>query len=511
VTQPFPSGSPRPDPALDGERPPLTRREARERERREGERSEGEQSDVPATIAAADDTANPGSGTDSGTEPTDAFHDTFWGALQNEKDGRGDAETGVAAVPESHESKTPPWSSLEYPTDDRARGRAGRGSGRDRSRNGGDGGDDGGRRGRGRRDEPRRKRRWLPLTIVLVVVLALIAGGGVYVWNTFQPEVRKLLSLSEPIDYTGTGTKPVDITIHDGDTGSDVASTLHKTGVVKTTEAFYDLLLNTKPEPVFQPGVYKLKKEMSAKSALKALQDPKNKLERTLTIPEGDTEASILPALAKTTGISLADLQAAAATPTDYGLPAQAKNLDGFLFPATYTFDPGVDAKTVIKTLVDRTYQSLDAAGVPAAQRFSTITLASIVQKEAGSVDDMGKVARVFQNRLDQGMDLQSDATVAYGAGVKTVFTTDAERADAGNPYNTYVHAGLPVGPISNPGDDAIKAALNPPAGSWLYFVTVNLKDGTTVFSTTEQEHEQAVQQLQAWCNASAENDAYCQ
>jgi UPF0755 protein len=148
---------------------------------------------------------------------------------------------------------------------------------------------------------------------------------------------------------------------------------------------------------------------------------------------------------------------------------------------------------------------------VPADKRYSTVVLASIVQKEAGSVDDMGKVARVFQNRLDQGMPLQSDATVAYGAGVKTVFTTDAQREDAGNPYNTYAHDGLPVGPISNPGDDAIKAALNPTPGPWLYFVTVDLKNGTTVFSETAEQHEQAVQQLQDWCNASAENDAYCQ
>ncbi|NNC10600.1 endolytic transglycosylase MltG [Planctomonas sp. JC2975] len=401
------------------------------------------------------------------------LENAFWGNL-------GDASENADGNGDQRPTRPNTWSSLDYPTD-------------------------------GKPDKPKKKRRWLITTIVLVVVLGLIGAGGVYVWNSFQPEVRKLLALNEPNDYTGSGTSPVTITIKDGDNGSDIATTLQKAGVVMTSDAFYTLLLHTKPDPVFQPGVYQLKKHMSAKSALAALQDPKNKLARTLTIPEGDTEADILPALAKTTGVPLQDLQAAAANPADFGVPSQAKNLDGFLFPATYTFDPGVDAKTVIKTLVDRAFKAFDADGVPKDKVWNTVVLASVVQKEAGSTEDMGKVARVFQNRLDQGMALQSDATVAYGAGVKTVFTTDAQRADAGNLYNTYAHEGLPVGPISNPGDDALKAAMNPTPGGWLYFVTVDLKDGTTVFSNTEDEHNKAVQQLQDWCNASAANDAYCQ
>lgn len=459
MTQPHSPGTPSSGPELDSDRPPLTRREAREREAREREaRERGAQEENP--------------------ESESDLEGSFWSALGDDRTAgdREAASSGGRRSPERGETNA--WSSLDYSTDARA-------------------------------PRPRKRRRWLVVTIVAVVILGLLGGAGAYVWSAFQPEVRKLLALNEPNDYTGSGTSPVDITIHDGDSGSDIASTLAKDGVVKTSDAFYTLLLHTKPDPVFQPGVYKVKKQMSAKAALAALQDPKNKLQRTLTIVEGDTEASILPALAKTTGLPLADLQAAA-KPADFGLPAQAPNLDGFLFPATYTFDPGVDAKTVIKTLVDRSFQALDADGVPADKRYNTVILASIVQKEAGSVADMGKVARVFQNRLDQGMDLQSDATVAYGAGVKTVFTTDAQRADASNPYNTYVHQGLPVGPISNPGDDAIKAALNPTPGPWLYFVAVNLKTGETVFSETEQQHEQAVQQLQDWCNASPANDAYC-
>ena len=359
--------------------------------------------------------------------------------------------------------------------------------------------------------KPKKHRRWLTVTIVIVVILGLFGAGGVYVWNTFQPQVLKVLNANEPTDYTGSGTGSAVISIKDGDTGEDVASTLHKGGVVKTTSAFYDLLLKTKPDPVFQPGVYKLKKQMSAKSALSALQNPKNKLARTAAIPEGTTEKDVLASLSKATKIPVAQLQSAASDPHSFGLPAEATTLEGFLFPATYTFDPGTSAHDAIKTLVDRSFKALDQDGVSQADRWRVVVLASIVQKEAGPTPgDMGKVARVFQNRLDTGMLLQSDATVAYGAGVSRVFTTDAEREDAGNPYNTYVHAGLPVGPISNPGDDAIKAALNPTPGPWLYFVAVNLKTGETDFSTTVQEHDAAVQKLQDWCNASAENDAYC-
>jgi len=359
--------------------------------------------------------------------------------------------------------------------------------------------------------KPKKRRRWLKITIVVVVILGMFGAGGAYVWNTFQPQVLKLIAAGQPTDYPGDGSGSVTVTIKDGDIGSDVASTLHKAGVVKTTSAFYSLLLKTKPDPVFQPGVYRLKKQMSAKAALSALEDPKNKLTRTAAIPEGTTEKGVLASLSKATKIPVADLQAAA-VPSAFGLPAQAKSLEGFLFPATYTFDPGISAHDAIKTLVDRGFKALDEDGVPVADRWRIITLASVVQAETGPTPgDMGKIARVFQNRLDQGMLLQSDATVKYGAGdTSGVLTSDAQREDASDPYNTYVHAGLPVGPIGNPGDEAIKAALNPTPGSWLYFVTVNLKTGETDFSTTLAEHDAAVQKLHDWCNASSANDEYC-
>jgi UPF0755 protein len=351
-------------------------------------------------------------------------------------------------------------------------------------------------------DEPPKKRRWVRRLVVTIVVLGLLGGmaGGAYA--IFQPQIVKLQNALFPPDddYKGTGTGEVMFTIKSGDDGSSISQNLAKAGVVKTYDAFYSLLLRQKPQVEFQPGVFKLAKQMSAAAALAALEDPASRLQNTAVIPEGTAEKDALQTVADATKIPLADLQAAAANPAAYGLPAQAKSLEGFLFPATYTFPPGTTAQQAIKTMVDRMFQSLDAAGVAPQHRWNTVILASIVQREAGLKDDYPKVARVFLNRLTQGWDLQSDATVAYGTGhTNRVETTDAERADASNPYNTYVHPGLPVGPISNPGDLAINAVQHPADGSWMYFVTWNLKTGETIFSTTQAEHDAAVAKWQQW------------
>jgi UPF0755 protein len=359
---------------------------------------------------------------------------------------------------------------------------------------------------------PLRKKRRLGWLWALLIVFVLIVGGGVAGWVLFEPQIRHVLGWEAPVDYTttGNGTK-VTVVIQSGDIGSDVAKTLAQAGVTKTFTAFYQLLLKN-PNVTFEPGSYSLQKQMSAASALAALQDPKNRIVHVAVIKEGVSAQSAFVQLAAATSLPVSDFQAAAKDYVALGVPADAPSIEGFLFPATYTFDPGVTAQQALKQLVTTMIQHLDKAGVAPADRLKVVTLASIVQRESGpSVSDMHKIARVFQNRLDQGMRLQSDATVAYGTGhTDRVTTTDAERADAGNPYNTYAHNGLPVGPIGLPGDDAIDSALHPTPGPWLFFVAVNLKTGETVFSTTAAEHNAAVKQWQAWCHASPENAAYC-
>lgn len=344
---------------------------------------------------------------------------------------------------------------------------------------------------------PAPKRRHPKWPYVVVLLVALFGGAGVIATSMFGPVVSALLTPAQPTDYDGDGTGEVQVVVKTGDTGSTIGDTLAAQDVVKTSKAFYQAVVASGGEVVFQPGTYTLRKQMSAASALALLQDPASQIQAKVTIPEGQTAAQAFELVAEGTGTPVADLEAAAADRAALGIPAEAPNIEGYLFPATYDFPPGTSATDMVKAMVSRTFEALDQAGVAAADRHRVLTLAALVQKEARFEGDFYKVSRVFQNRIAIGMPLQSDATVAYGAkSVGRVTTTDAERADD-NPWNTYVHPGLPVGPISNPGDLAIKAAIAPADGPWLYFVTVNTITGDTVFSEKYEDHLKAVAEWQ--------------
>lgn len=390
----------------------------------------------------------------------------------------------------------------------RGGGSAGGGGGDDRGGRGGD------RGGRAPKEPKKRSLLWLKITLPIVLVLGALGSVGAFAWLNYEDQVRELLGWELPNDYEGQGTdEEVVVTIASGDIGEDIARKLHDAGVTMTFDAFYDLLLEEEPEATFIPGNYSLRAQMSARAAFDALQNPENKITSSLLITEGTVLPDVLEIIAETTGIPLEDVQAAAADVTAFGLPSSEVSLEGWLFPATYQLDGSEDAHGILQMLVDEMISRLDAAGVAADQRHEVLTKAALVQREAGSnPDDFYKVARVFQNRIDNGWNLESDATVAYGTGnLHTVWTTDEERADASNPYNTYANPGLPVGPIGAPGDLAIDAVLHPADGPWFFFVPINLATGETVFSETAEEHEAAVEVLRAWCDESAENASYCE
>ena len=354
--------------------------------------------------------------------------------------------------------------------------------------------------GRPVRERGQRRRPRVGAIIVVLVALLAVGGAGVAGWNFFGDRVLDVLGLRDD-DYEGEGDgTEVQFAILPGDTGTDIGERLAEAGIVKTADAFVRAVLARPEEPSFIPGTYTMQQRMSASSAVVALLNEANRVESTVTIPEGTLAVGVYALIEQSLGIPVAELEAAAADPQSFGLPAEADSLEGFLFPATYTFEPGVDARQVLETMVARMDRALAEHGVAADDRWDVIRLAALVEKEARMPDDFPKVARVFLNRIDEGMLLQSDATVTYDTGAShRVTTTDEERADAANPYNTYVHPGLPVGPISNPGDRAIDAAVNPADGPWLYFVTVNLDTGETVFSTTYEEHLAAVDRWLAW------------
>jgi len=335
------------------------------------------------------------------------------------------------------------------------------------------------------------------LVAIILAVVLILGGGGAYL---FRAQIRAGIDVISGNDYSGSGSGTVVLSIAEGQTGSDVASNLVKLGVTKNFSYTYKVIVGQ--NPVFIPGNYSLHKHMSVISALDLLKDPKSRIVKTVTVKEGLRLKNVFAVLSSATGISVADFLSASSDPAVFGLPASLPSLEGFLFPATYEYDSKTTAKSMIKMMVQRMQQELQKQGVSSGDQLKVLTLASIIQKEARQTADFYKVSRVFTNRLDLGMKLQSDATVSYGSGGTTVTTTDAERS-ASNGYNTYVHSGLPIGPISAPGSIAIDAALHPASGDWLYFVAVNLKTGETVFSTTYAEHQKAVAQWQAWMRAN--------
>jgi len=244
-------------------------------------------------------------------------------------------------------------------------------------------------------------------------------AGGFWAWNTYGDKISEAMGWGDPKDWEpGLATGEAMVTISEGDTGQPVSTALFEAGVTRTEDVFYDYLLKENPTATFYPGVYRLQKKMTAADALAALQNPENKLENTVSVTEGGTIASILPGISDTLGFPIEELQAAVADPTVYGV--QAQSLEGWLFPAVYTFDPDVTSAQVIQRMVDRTRESLTAAGVPDADAERILTIASIIQRE-GRTSDFAKVSRVIQNRLDIGMKLQMSQLVLQGAELKMV------------------------------------------------------------------------------------------
>ena len=216
-------------------------------------------------------------------------------------------------------------------------------------------------------------------------------------------------------------------------------------------------------------------------------------------IKEGTRASTIFQTLSDKFGIPVEDFKRI--KPKDLGLPKEAVNLDGYLFPALYTFHRHQTAMSLVSALHDRMQQQIEHDGIDPADVHKVLTMASMIQYEAGSSADFYKISAVFHNRINVGMRLQSDATVSYGAKSHTYTTSAQQRADP-NPWNTYLFYGLPIGPISAPGAQAIDAAIHPAKGSWLYFCTVNPQTGETEFTSTLVDHERSIAKWQAWVAA---------
>ncbi|MQA26811.1 MAG: endolytic transglycosylase MltG [Micromonosporaceae bacterium] len=347
--------------------------------------------------------------------------------------------------------------------------------------------------------------------VVTVLILGVLMVG---VWMGFGV-VRDFLT---PPDYPGPGKGEVTVEIKQGDFAGDIANELYRKGVVKSAGAFVDAAEADQRSRQLQPGRYKLKQEMPAKDALDALLDPKNRIVNRLTVPEGQSNAKVYRSLSEKLDIPIEDFEKLDKDPGGLGIDSSwfarsdkkkaPKTLEGFLYPSTYDLDPDTTAVEALQTMVDKfmaVAEEMDLRNV--AQQKGITPYEAVIVASLGEAEvipkDLPKVSRVVYNRLnhsDAWMNkLQFDSTTNYWLerqGEKRKDSSGLSRAelnDPKNPYSTHAHAGLPPGPIGNPSQEALAAAVNPANGKWLYFVAID-KDGSSAFAATLAEHERNVQ-----------------
>lgn len=356
---------------------------------------------------------------------------------------------------------------------------------------------------RSRREARRRRRRrrrnaWLAWVIAAVVVIALVAGG----WLV----VRKVRSINvgapgvQIADYAGPGGEEVQFTVSQGQGTVQIGDSLERAGIVASSAAFQQAVVNADAGANLQPGTFTLKLRMKASDVVKIITDPSN-AQGFLEVRAGERASDVIAAAVELSDFSKDDFQKIIDAKGSGILPAEAGgSFEGWFEPGQYDVKSMDSAGTILKAMVDRRVAKLDELGVPTGdQRERILNIASIAEAEVNRNDYYGKVTRVIENRLEQNMTLGMDSTVAYGNGVAPSKITQSMLDDASNPYNTRQNTGLPPTPISNPGDSAIQAAMSPEGGDWLYFVTVNLTTGETKFTASADEFEQFVAQLRQW------------
>jgi UPF0755 protein len=343
---------------------------------------------------------------------------------------------------------------------------------------------------------PRRRKRggarrlapWIALLIILVFLVP-VGGGGWYIYQKIQAK-------DHPPDYVGGGTGPqVVVQVESGDTATSLGLRLVTDGVVQSQRAFILAAEKAPATPGLEAGSFLMNRRMQATLAYAFLVNPKNRLQHTVTLPEGLRASDILIRLSKGTGIPIAQFQAVLAHPAALALPPYANNNpEGYLFPATYAIQPHESAQTILQAMTDRFAQEAQAAHLPASVTITAaggtvhlttgqiMIVASLIQAEGGRNADFAQISEVIYNRLKAGTPLQMDSTVFYGLHTYGTAATSAQLRIP-NVYSTYLHPGLPPGPIDSPGDLAIQAALHPATGTLKFFF--GCSGGRTIFSST--------------------------
>lgn len=319
----------------------------------------------------------------------------------------------------------------------------------------------------------------------LILVLAVITSIFIVIHNSF------LLN-----DYRSTySDQKVQVFIEPGDTGYTISIKLQESEIIKAAKVFYKIALNDRRAKSIAPGVHELDREISSQSALEQLLDSKRIL-GVFGFSEGLRKSEIFELLSKSKSVT-GKFSNTIFPNSIY----RTKQIEGFLFPAQYSFLPATTFDQAVQQMIKRfdyaAKESKIDQGFLNFSPYELLIIASLVQSE-GDPEDFSKISRVIYNRLKIGMPLQINATIDYALNLRGDIRLPYKRLDTDSKYNTYKFRGLPPGPISNPGQDALNATVNPMSGDWLYYVTV--KPGDTRFTKSYDE-------FLGWANEFRKNE----
>jgi UPF0755 protein len=313
--------------------------------------------------------------------------------------------------------------------------------------------------------------------VTIVVCLGLVTA---FFFSRSGPSIAPDYSTNTKI----ASSSEVIIDIPSGSAGSDIAKLLFENKVVKSSDAFFRVAVGDKRSEKISPGNHRLTQKISAKQALEQLLDP-NRIPNLIRIYEGGWKNEVVTSLLKY-GFSASEISKAFSVAQ---LPQGFTQAEGLLFPAQYSFAKGTTATAAVQAMIDRfMHEPIAQQLLQGSKEFKPsqlLTIASIVQAE-GDIKDFDKVSRVIRNRLAIGMPLQLDSTIHFIKKVRGQIFLSTQSTLIASPYNTYKKYGLPPGPIGSPGLEAIKAAINPAVGEWLYFITV--APGDTRFTKSLDE-----------------------
>ncbi len=312
--------------------------------------------------------------------------------------------------------------------------------------------------------------------------------------------------------FHGDGTGRVQVTIPKGSSVSEVGDMLSDKGVIDNSTLFQVRVTLAGKRSEIYSGHFALSHGMSYGAAIDALSTPPVKRTVTVTIPEGYTRSQAAQ-LVEEDGVpgsyTKATVRSNYLNPADYGGKG-AKDLEGFLFPDTFELKPSASVADLVQLQLQDFKRRLEGVNMKYARSknlttFDVLTIASMVEREAGVPGQYKDVASVVYNRLHEGMPLGIDATIRFATGNYTKPLTESELA-IDSPYNTRTNVGLPPGPINSPGLEAIEAAAHPAKTDYLFYVTTPNACGKLTFAKTEAEFEAAVDKYNSAREAAGGN-----